>query len=643
MTAIAGYWSFDDRPDAQTRCERMLKAQQIYGPEAPAIAADGPLALGQRLFAFAPQDRRRQTVAAAPDSGALLVADARLDNRDELGDALGLGRADASGLNDAALLLRALERWEEGALDRIDGDFAFAYWKPSARRLLLARDFLGERPLHYSHGPGFFAFASMAKGLHVLAEVPMAPDNVAIAGLVALMPEDGSDTFFRGVEKVRAGHVVSVTREGVRSQRWWQPRLEPLRLKGPGEYAEALRDHFDRAVAVRLRGAGEAVAAHLSAGLDSSTVTATAARLLAPAGGRVAAFTAVPREGYDGRAHPETIIDEGPYAARVAAMYPNIDHVIVRNGGSPLAGLDRNFLFYERPTLNLCNTVWTSKILDLARERRLTVLLTGTRGNMSISYDGMPLLTQLLARGRLPRLLRESAALVRNGTRLGTVGAQVLGPFLPSSLWRGIARLRGKGRKVTDYTALNAAALDACRLGERASERGLDLSYRPRRDPVATRLWVLRRVDMGNYNKGTLAGWGIDSRDPTADRRLIEFCLAVPAEQYLRDGTPRALARSAFADRLPASLLNERRKGYQAADWHEGLTAARGELEEELERIADCGDARSTLDTDKLRQLTSDWPTAGWESGAAMRQYRQVLLRGVSVGHFIRRASGSNR
>ena len=643
MTAIAGYWSFDDRPDAQTRCERMLKAQQIYGPEAPAIAVDGPLALGQRLFALAPQDRRRQTVATAPDSGALLVADARLDNRDELFDALGLGRADASGLSDSALLLRALERWDEEALDRIDGDFAFAYWNPRARRLLLARDFLGERPLHYGRGPGFFAFASMAKGLHVLPEVPMAPDNVAIAGLVALMPEDGSDTFFRGVEKVRAGHVVSVTRDGVRSERWWQPRLAPIRLKDPGEYAEALRDHFDRAVAVRLRGAGEAVASHLSAGLDSSTVTATAARLLAPAGGRVTAFTAVPREGYDGRSHPETIIDEGPYAARVAAMYPNIDHVIVRNGGSPLAGLDRNFFLYERPMLNLCNTVWANRILDLARERRLSVLLTGTRGNMSISYDGMPMLTQLLARGRLVRLLRESAALVRNGTRLGTVGAQVFGPFLPTSLWRGIARLRGRGRKVTDYSALNAAALDACRLGERASERGLDLSYRPRRDPVETRLWVLRRVDMGNYNKGTLAGWGIDSRDPTADRRLIEFCLAVPAEQYLRDGTRRALARAAFADRLPASLLNERRKGYQAADWHEGLSAARGELEEELERIADCADARSTLDTDRLKRLTSDWPTAGWESAAAMQQYRQALLRGVSVGHFIRKASGSNR
>jgi asparagine synthase (glutamine-hydrolysing) len=212
---------------------------------------------------------------------------------------------------------------------------------------------------------------------------------------------------------------------------------------------------------------------------------------------------------------------------------------------------------------------------------------------------------------------------------------------MPAPLWRAIARLRGRHRNVADYSAINAAAVAG--VGERARARGLDLSYRPRRDPVETRLWVLGRVDMGNYNKGTLGGWGIDSRDPTADRRLIEFCLAVPADQFLRDGVPRALARTAFADRLPAALLAERRKGYQAADWHEGLSAARGELAEELERIAECPEARSTLDTDRLKRLTAEWPTSGWDSVAAMQLYRQALLRGVSVGHFLRKASGSNR
>jgi asparagine synthase (glutamine-hydrolysing) len=643
MTAIAGYWSLDHRPGAAAQCERMLKSQQIYGPQPPALASDGAIALGQRLFAIAPEDRRRQTVASGAGGAALLVADARLDNREELCDALGIPAPEGRALADPALILRALERWDEAAVERLQGDFAFAFWDSRRQRLLLARDFMGQRPLHYARRDGFFAFASMPKGLHALAEIPAAPDLEAVAGFLALLPEDGSETFFRGIEKVRTGEMVTVTRDGLSATRWWRPSLEPLRLNRADDYAEALREHLDRAVAARLRGAGSAVAAHLSGGLDSSAVAATVARLTAPDGGRVTAFTSVPREGYDSRDVRNAFADEGPYAAEVAAMYPNMDHVIVPNGGSPFADLDRYFFVYERPVLNLCNSVWMHRIMEVARDRGLSVLLSGARGNMSFSYDGMPLLTQLLSSGRLARLARESWALVRNGTRVGTVAAQTLGPFLPVPLWQAISRLRGKGRKLTDYTAINPDAVQALRIAERAAERRLDLSYRPRRDPIETRLWVLQRIDTGNYNKGHLAGWGIDVRDPTADRRLVEFCLTVPADQYLRRGVRRALARTAFADRLPASIVNQPLKGYQAADWHEGLTAARDELDSELGRIAACGEAGATVDHAKMRALAEAMPSAGWHRPETTQKYRLGLLRGVSAGHFLRKAAGSNQ
>ncbi|HYW16187.1 MAG TPA: asparagine synthase-related protein, partial [Allosphingosinicella sp.] len=201
-------------------------------------------------------------------------------------------------------------------------------------------------------------------------------------------------------------------------------------------------------------------------------------------------------------------------------------------------------------------------------------------------------------------------------------------------------RLRGKGRKLTDYTAISPEA--ALRIAERAAERGLDPSYRPRRDPIETRLWALRRVDTGNYNKGFLAGWGIDVRDPTADRRLIEFCLTVPADQYLRRGIRRALARTAFADRLPARIVDERRKGYQAADWHEGLVAGRDELGGELGRIEACGEA-GAIDHEAMRRLAENMPEGGWHKPATTQRYRGALLRGVSAGHFIRKAAGSNQ
>ncbi|HEX8064663.1 MAG TPA: asparagine synthase-related protein [Allosphingosinicella sp.] len=643
MSALAGYWSLDVRPDADARCARMLKAQQIYGPEAPAMAGDGEIAVGQRLFAFGPGTLRPLPVAAGAGGSTLLVADARLDNRGELGEALGLDAAELRSLSDSGLILRVLERWEDDGVERLQGDFAFAFWDSRRKRLLLARDFLGERPLHYSRGRGFFAFASMPKGLHALPEIPRAPDREAVAAFLALVPEDGSETFFRGIEKIRAGEIVEVTRGGLNARRWWRPSLEPLRLSSSDDYAEALREHFDRAVAVRLRGAESAVAAHLSGGLDSSAVAATAARLMAPSGGRVSAFTGVPREGYDHSAVKNAFADEGPHAAEVAALYPNMDHVLVRNGGSPLADLDRLFFLFERPFLNLCNGVWMHRIMDVARRQGHRVLLSGARGNMSFSYDGMPLLTQLLSGGRLLRLTAQSLALVRNGTRVGTVAAQTFGPFVPVPLWQAIGRLRGRGRKLTDYSSISPEAAQAFRIVERGAERGLDPSYRPRRDPLETRLWSLRRVDSGNYNKGSLAGWGIDVRDPTADRRLVEFCLTVPVDQYLRGGIRRALARTAFADRLPARIVNERLKGYQAADWHEGLVAALDELGEELSRIEACDEAGSTVDHAAMRGLADAMPEGGWHQPGITQQYRLALLRGVSAGHFIRKAAGSNR
>jgi asparagine synthase (glutamine-hydrolysing) len=92
-----------------------------------------------------------------------------------------------------------------------------------------------------------------------------------------------------------------------------------------------------------------------------------------------------------------------------------------------------------------------------------------------------------------------------------------------------------------------------------------------------------------------MAGWAIDRRNPMADQRLVEYCLSIPTEQYLANGVPRALAKRALADRLPQAVLNEQKKGHQAVDWHEGLTAARGEIAAELERLMSCAPAAKAL------------------------------------------------
>jgi asparagine synthase (glutamine-hydrolysing) len=646
VTALAGIWRFDGQPHVDGDCQRMLAAQEIYGPHDQRQWFNGALAVGRQLFRTLPEDIHDRQPLHSRDGRLTLVADLRLDNRDELVAELGIPSPEASQLCDAAILLETFDCWGERAVERLVGDFAFALWDAATQRLFLARDFLGRRPLHYHRSRGFFAFASMPKGLHALAEIPYGPDEQMVGEFIVLMPSRGSRSFFRDIARVEPGHIVTVTRDRISSRRYWHPESLREGRRRPGDYVEGLRHHLDRATQSRLRGVNGAVATHLSAGLDSGAVTATAARLLQARGAKVVAFTAAPREGYVAPPLKYRICDEGPLAAATAAMYPNIEHVVIRNNRqSPLDVLDRMFYLCQRPMFCPCNLVWVSAINQAMRDRKLNILLVGEAGNLTASYNGIAMLPELLLAGRFIRLWRVGAALVRTGFRRRRgVLLDTFGAFMPGWLWLwGNKRFRGLSCDVFEYTAIRPGRLAELNLAALARARGFDLSYRPRTDGFTTQLLFMTALDDGDVYKGMLGGWGIDYRDPLADKRLAEYCLGIPTEEYLVDGVPRALARRAFSDRLPQAVLEERRLGHQAADWHEGLTADRANVAAELDRLAACAPAARALDIEKMKSFVEDWPSSGWERDQIDNRYRMALLGAISAGHFLRKASGANQ
>ena len=628
----------DGRPDAGDSCRRILTAQKMYGPHGTSIWDDGALALGVSRYDLLPEDRYDRQPLAGADGRFVLIADLRLDNRAELAGALGIGAPEAATLPDSGFLLRAWERWGQECLGRLFGDYAFALWDARERRLYLARDHIGGRALHYHHRDGFVAFASMPKGLHALAEIPRAADEVRAAEFLALMPEAGPRSFFAGISRVEAGQMLVFDRERVRTVAHWQPRPEMLRLKSPADYAEGMRAHLDEAVSVRLRGAERRVGTHLSGGLDSPAVASTAARLMAP-DGEVVAFTSAPRAGYDGHVPGNRIGDETALAAATAALYPNIEHVVVRTGARTLLDdLDRDYYLFDRPLVNTDVQHWWNAINATAQQRKVGVMLTALMGNSTLTYDGLELMPELARQGRLIALWKVARAVQRKtGMRWRGALVQSFGGWLPDRAWIALNRAHFDSYADLDtYTMLNPERIATIDLSTH------DPLYRPRRDALQARLWGLRRIDFGNNQKGVLAGWGVDLRDPTADRRLIEFCLSIPLEMYLRDGMPRALARDALADRLPPAVLYERKRGLQSVDWHEGLTAARAQLREEVERLDGVPEAQTALDLPRMRALLEDWPITGWNTPAVDMNYRQGLIRGVASGHFLRKASGRN-
>jgi asparagine synthase (glutamine-hydrolysing) len=614
----------------------MLQGQSAYGGD-EALDDDGVLAFGRTLFACLPEDAYDH----GPQSRSVfrLLADVRLDNRPQLVTELGLSQTGQARMSDAALLFEALLKWGDRAVDHLVGEFAFAFWDGAKQELLLGRDIFGLRPLYYHRAANFFAFASMPSGLHALADVPYDFDRHFMIERLAMLPPAGPRSCFKGIERVEPAHVVRVTRNSIESQKYWQP-AGPSGLRArPEEYEEGLRAVFDQAVAAQLRGVGDVVASQLSGGLDSSTVTATAARLFP--NGKVAAFTSVPRAGFDGPTPAGTIANEADLASATARLYPNIEHVVIENSGeSPLEWLDHNFRYQQQPMTNLANAVWGQAIHRAAKARGANVILKGTLGNLTVSYSGLEWLPLLLSQGRLPTLIAQATGLAREGLPLKSIAARTFGPFVPAPMWRTVRRLFGKTPGLKDYSAVNDSyRAEVQRL---SAERGLELAERPRRDPFENRVWALNRSDGGNAYKGVLAEWGLSVRDPTGDRRVIEYCLSIPYEEFVRGGVPRSLARRTFSDRLPAEVVTSRVRGYQSADWYEALDRARPAIEEELASIARCVDAGDPLDLAWLGEALSSWPSDRWGEEPIRHRYRLGMLRGISAGHFMRKVRGTN-
>jgi asparagine synthase (glutamine-hydrolysing) len=156
------------------------------------------------------------------------------------------------------------------------------------------------------------------------------------------------------------------------------------------------------------------------------------------------------------------------------------------------------------------------------------------------------------------------------------------------------------------------------------------------------RIAVLNRLDNAEYFAAANVA-GLEMRDSTADRRLIEFCLAVPDTQYWREGQSRWLLHRLMGDVLPPEVLQARTRGLQAADWHEAAGLALPRIREELDHLMAHGGVGDYLDLEALKQALVDWPESGWETPEIMHAYRLKLFRGLSVGAFICYINHGNR
>lgn len=555
----------------------------------------------------------------------------RIDNRTTLEGELGETK------NEAGLLLRAYLRWGIDFLDRVVGEFCCALWDGRQGCLLLGRDIAGKRPLVYHDSAQRLHFSAEPRGLLALPSVPGTEvDENSLADWFAGQPIPKGHTFRQEIRRVPTGHIVTIDGKGARLHRYWRPEERPmLRLRRDEEYAEALLATLEEAVSCRLPPDGE-VASTLSAGLDSPSVTALAARLLHQQGRRLIAFTAVPQAGFDASGRfPGRVWDEGPLAGSLARMYPNIDHVLVSNNAGPLLdALKRGISHAEAPPNNVMNTIWFHAMYETAQSRGVKTFLVGQAGNGSISYDGMLLLPMLLSKLRWLALGNELLRLRQAGLSWFGLADKTIGPVLPEPVHDAVRSIFGKqAYGLHDFGCFNPSFVHENRIHDRASQRGYKHSIFGM-DSRQLRLRMLRRVDGGVFGANARRNYGFQTCDPTADKRVLELCLSIPEDQYLHDGEPRSLVRRALSGILPPELLANRRIGLQSADCGMTLAQQLPDLLAELDRLESSPLVQRYLDVPQMRRRLTQLADLDWISFRESGRFFQ-LARALSAGLFI--------
>jgi asparagine synthase (glutamine-hydrolysing) len=522
----------------------MSAALSHRGADALGVWSSESAGLVHRARWATPESEHEEQPWRCAESELVLTADARIDNRGELFEALGLRASAERVIGDAELIGRAFLRWDLDFCEHLLGVFAVAIWDPSSRRLVCARDPFGVKPLYYHAGARGFAFASEIKGILALDWVPRRLNELRVGTYIESVEDDDRATFYAGIERLPAGHRLQLADGAPALERVFALDHErELPQRSDQDFAHEFRSIFDASVEARLR-SRRPVGSLLSGGLDSSSIVCSARASLARSGKPLPTFSVV----FD--AVPEC--DEREFIEPVVAGGGVEAHFVAGDTLSPLGQLDLVLRHADEPFYG-ANLYLNWALNAEAARQGVGVILDGTDGDSVVGY-GFERLAELAKQGRFPTLIVELAAL---GPRVQQPRRKLARLFVARPLWRDlVGALPRPLRSLTKAGREGEPTLSDLVRPDFARRIGLLDHLRELRARVP-RPRTPRQEHCQGLSSGIYAGvfeildkaacaHGLEMRFPFFDRRLVEFCVALPAGQRLKAGWTRFILRNAM-------------------------------------------------------------------------------------------------
>lgn len=654
MTDFAAVVCRDGQPVDEPSLVRVAAALKPADAARPPPWCDGTVGLvGVAERRFVPENTLDSQPVSAGDR--LLLFNGVLEHRTDLIDALGIVPRRAAQHADSMLFALAWERWGAEAALRAEGRFAAVVWDPRAGVLSAVCSPLNAPPLYYVVDRRRAILATAPRGIFAYGDLARRFDDAVLASNMINDWGDGRATCYRGVRSLLPGEILDVSRQAARTRRYYDlaEHARPIRLAADADYVDAADELLRDAVASAMRTINPPAVA-LSGGLDSSALAVTALDLLGERSDAIslATFTATNTPGWDGRTRPGVVADESHRVRALARMYPALDARFFHVGSVDTEQLlqlqGRVVELVELPMRSVASMRIGHQMARLVAQAGRDVFLQGTYGNNTLSYTGLARLASLFRDGRVRSLLREAAGAPR-GRRLGRFSPLVhygLYRSLPHRLHGAVCRLVYGKRGWADISPIHPEFARAMHVDERSHAHGFDPYFRGRRSVREVLLNMWRQVGLRQHFRAQRglqeALCGVQVRTPFSDRRLVEWCLGIPDDQYLRDGRSRWLIRRMMKGRLPHETLHGPR-GYAGLDWHLHATRDLPEVRATFERWRKDPSVSERVDLDRALRLVDAWPQKTPVSRQDHAEYLFVhygLDHALAIGRFIRWVEG---
>jgi asparagine synthase (glutamine-hydrolysing) len=529
MSGFAAIFHLDGAPVDRTWLEAMADALDFRGPDGRELWLSGNAGLCHTLLrTSAKSDGSRQI--ACLDGCLRIAGDVRVDHREELIAKLPQGAHDLSAASSAELILHAYAAWENDCVQHLLGDFSFVIWDGRRRRVFAARDQMAVRPFYYAQIGQCLLISNTLNSIRQLKIVPGELNDRAIGDFLLVgQNKYPAETFFDAIKRLPGAHRLTAGPAGVRTERYWTlPVEEPVYYKRAGDYVATFRDLLRRAVRDRLP--DESLGVHMSGGLDSPLLAATAVEL----GAATTAFTAV----YD-----RVIPDEERHYATLVAEHLGIP-IRYRVRDDELWGweLDGTVIHTAEPApepISIASAYAYNR--EISKQQR--VFFSGIGPDAAILYEWRAHLNYLIRRRRVARL-----------------GLDLLSDFWVCPRLHFLHRASQvlKERDVPDWytpsfpTWFNKEFETRIDLRERWEEIHIDPVWPHPTRPLGYSSFA------GDFPMGGLedldpnhTGTPVEYRHPFFDIPLLRFLLQIPAMPWCRD---KYLVRTALKGLAPEAV-----------------------------------------------------------------------------------------